>query len=335
MDTLINDIAFNDLSHEIISIRYKHGKLLPENELKRIKEISEVNLLKKESNALSVFAKGLYTSIKSIYYDVTEQSGLTYSEILNAYNILKQHPFMIRKNPDHFLSKGFNVAIVLERQNRYNELHHILNEISCIEKDYNLKLNSVQKGTMLEITLRARLAYYINTFQFTEGVSFLETAVQQMEAQKKNISQEAMVSFYFTAASLTFLVERYKDAVIYLNQVLVFNRSAFNKNETVVAQYLLLLAHYELKNYDLLAYVKLLFRHNESIETLDHLKNKLPLINDRKEEKNVFIEFKKLLLASDKKEFLQTFFDFLSWAESKIQNRPYAEIVKDRSNGSK
>ena len=113
-------------------------------------------------------------------------------------------------------------------------------------------------------------------------------------------------------------------AVNFMNRVLVYSKSELFRDENRIAKYLVLIAHYELGHKDLKAVLNEYFESGESVEPLDFLKLRLPDIRSKKEEAKVFSEFRKLLVKSGNKKMLDTYFDFMSYAERKIKGRETA-----------
>ena len=141
-----------------------------------------------------------------------------------------------------------------------------------------------------------------------------------MELLKNEISDYGITSFYYYSAILYISAGYYNESIRMLNKILVLNERPIQPEKAMFAKYLLLLAHYELGNMEVLNSInEKMFGPNEFIEPLNLLKQQLPLIQNRKEEKSFFTDFKKQLLRSKNKELLQKYFDFLSWAENKIK----------------
>jgi len=104
-----------------------------------------------------------------------------------------------------------------------------------------------------------------------------------------------------------------------------------------------LILHYELDNTELIEYFvkstyRLLYKRKRlyKIEThiLKFIKNKLPNIFSQKDLIKAFKKELPILRAFQKDPFEQKafrYFDFVSWLESKIENRPFAEIVKEKA----
>ena len=104
-----------------------------------------------------------------------------------------------------------------------------------------------------------------------------------------------------------------------------------------------LLVHFELRHFDLMPYlIKSTYRFLLKMERLNpfqkafigFLKQFLKEKFDRKQLRNLFILFKQdtekiFKNKSGEQAFEQ--FDYISWLESKIENRPFAEVVKEKA----
>ena len=104
-----------------------------------------------------------------------------------------------------------------------------------------------------------------------------------------------------------------------------------------------MILHFELGNTDILEYlVKSTYRflykrkHLYKFETsiLNFIRKKLPKTNSEKELITIFKDLKTELGKITKDPFEKKaldYFDFISWLESKIEKRPFADIVKEKA----
>jgi hypothetical protein len=71
---------------------------------------------------------------------------------------------------------------------------------------------------------------------------------------------------------------------------------------------------------------------------MEFIRRKIPRINSRKDLNKAFIELRHDLLLLKKDAYEAgafNYFDFISWLESKIQRRSFAEIVQEKSKSPK
>src|SRR5439155_27309205 len=105
-----------------------------------------------------------------------------------------------------------------------------------------------------------------------------------------------------------------------------------------------LIVHYELGNEDILPYIvkstyRFLYNRNRLYKfensVLGFIAKKLPHITTGQEITEAFKKLKAELQEITKDPFEKRaleYFDFISWLESKIENRPFAEIVRENEH---
>jgi hypothetical protein len=210
--------------------------------------------------------------------------------------------------------------------NRHDEANKFLNELTTFEKLYGIKLNPKLNGLILERSTQLKISYFSDTSQASAGFEYLKSVARDIEKNKVNISDDSMNAFYFTAAKFYMESKHYKEAVKCINQILVFNKSKFRQDETMMAKYLLLIVQFELGNKSMMQTVNNMFEAHELIEPLNFLRTMLPAVKDRATEKKGFQEFKKLLMLSKNKKVLDFYFNFNSWTENKIRNKSLTKL---------
>ena len=123
----------------------------------------------------------------------------------------------------------------------------------------------------------------------------------------------------------------------YINYVLNNAETGLREDIFTFARLINLIIHYELGNYDLLNYtLKSTKRYvtknqrNYNFETtfLEGIK-KLNKTNDPEKKLKVLKQFKKDIIAPHK-EIGKDYFGFITWVDSKIENRPYPELIKEQ-----
>ena len=141
-----------------------------------------------------------------------------------------------------------------------------------------------------------------------------------------------------------FSTEDYHTALKWLNIILNDPEREFRKDVYCFARILNLVIHYELGNHEFLeSAVKStshfldkrdrLFVLEKSM--LDFFRKKLPNADTAAQCTEAFKEFKKVAIEIIKNDFEKKaleYFDLISWLESKIENRSFAEIVREKGN---
>ena len=109
-----------------------------------------------------------------------------------------------------------------------------------------------------------------------------------------------------------------------------------------LARIISIIVNYELGKEDLLEYTvksayRFLYKKNKlyQIESilLDFMRKTMPKIHTQKQLIDAFLKLRTLIIDAHKDPFERNmlhYFDFISWLESKIESRPFAEIIKEK-----
>jgi len=269
----------------------------------------------------SVYAGHLFSNLRMMYYRIKGSHADSYPEAVKGFDLLRQNPFIIQKNPYAFYNKAFHMGIIMERLGLERELNTLLREIPEFEKHCHLKLNPKLRGFILQEHANLSIIHYLNSGQFEKGLTFIRATEKEIKKSESQFARSSIYTFYYYAVVFFISTGNFKDAVSFLNRILVIESYSILPFIAMLSKYFLVIAHYELGNRELLPSLDKLFDPGESIEPLEYLKSRLPLILNKKEEKAVFAKFRQRLLESTNKTTLQGYFDFLAWAEKKIQSK--------------
>lgn len=166
----------------------------------------------------------------------------------------------------------------------------------------------------------------------------LSASQEVLELVEKNARVDSFIVFYFNLFLIYFLKADYRKALFCANKVLSVEKTEVRKDVISYMKFLHLLIHYELGNEEMLpnlcksAASSLSKKRplDKSEKILLNFFGKTIIKDSNKSEKiNLFANFKKNLKKYKIEKDIE-FFDFISWAESKIQNRPFIDIMKEK-----
>jgi len=330
IDILKHEQGYIDLSYKSKTRTFQHGHYQQQKEQKKFADILKEKLFDPKDEPRTVYAKNLASTLKLVYYSLTDNEKKYYDEASSGYRVFSQHAFAVHKNPYGLYNKAFNLGVTFMKLRKYNKMNALLQEMSELHKTHKLQLNPRLRGMILEKTMQVSIVYYINSHQFEKGMKQISSTIKALELDKKFISTHSVNNVFYFSAAFYIMAGYLKQAVKSLNQVLVFNPTDLHPDIKIFSKYLLLIAHYELQHEEMLHTVNALFEPGESVTSLDFLRTRLLSIQNRKDEISAFSEFKKTLLASNDRNMIDKYFDFEAWAESKIQNKPFSLILQSR-----
>ncbi len=308
-------------------------------EAQAYKSIIDNSLLSYNSKALSYNAKHDFYYTKALYYYAIGDSINSYVYHKKLVDFLETHPGMLYQHPTDYIAALGNYYITCLWVNKYKECLHVIKKMRAAPA------SSVKMQILIFRGSYSReLNFYITTGEFHNGVRLVPEIEKGIRLYEGKIPHQTIATFYFDIAYTYFGSEDYSRSIVWLNKIL--NDTVLQESRTDVfcfSQILNLIVHYELENMDLLEYIvkstyrflykrKRLYKFENSI--LNFIRIKLPAIINNKVLINAFNELKAELveITSDpfEKKALE-YFDFISWLESKIENRSFAEVVKEKT----
>ena len=217
-----------------------------------------------------------------------------------------------------------------KQKNKLNDL--ILSELNLIAND-SYKGFETQK-----LHLLFQSAYYLDSGNYKMAVRFYRTLIDLFESNKHMILNPPI--YYLQA-----LTGNYPDARKNMKKITSSGKLFYALPAYRYARLLNLLLQAELKNYDFFeneiksikrniryekhGYIteKLLFKFILHHHLLDQPKTREQLLKQLRKERPKIIKNKY-------EQQLLSFFDFISWMESKLSNRPFGELLTPNANAS-
>ncbi|MBI2269344.1 MAG: hypothetical protein HYU69_03200 [Bacteroidetes bacterium] len=274
------------------------------------------------SNVLNKWDDRLYKKQKG-WLDYIERRNLKFPKAMDAGNYLGELSIFM---------------IVQIKTNRTEEIEQTFDKGQAFYASLPLKMKD---GRLIEMFTNLTLNYMGGQLDLIKP----DKVIEAHSSLKKKISQRTVSNssgICFNLCYSYFLLTNYRQTLFYANQILNKKDSARLDIQKKV-RLLFLLAHFELGNYDLLPGIsKSVLRWDLKNNLLNDfektalnffLKEKI-WPNNRNERINTFKQLQQnmsLIHDRNKESFLAQEFDFISWLESKIQNRPFAEIMREKA----
>lgn len=254
----------------------------------------------------------------------------------NMIDTIESFPMFEKEYFRTYIKMLNNLNVFCLRLKKYDKM------LECIKKVKALKsVSEADSNTIFFFSSNMELAYCNATGNFQAGIKTaekLENKIQVCQRMFKQLYQD----FCLKLASLYFGTGNYAKSLQWLNKILNKEiESGFNNLEE--AHIINLLVHYELGHIDLLEYLikqtyRFLYKKERlfQLETciLEFIKNE---IFSGKSDQGITEAFKSLrdklvILSEDPFEKIALEdFDYISWLESKIENRNFADIIKEKA----
>lgn len=336
--TRIRNIStYRNMLYRLIISRRKHAVLRSEEKQQKINTLLQHKLLHSTDKALSHRAKILY-------YRILSNAAYSISNYENFYNysreqieLMESNPALLKEDISAYIYGMTNLMLACGLLKKHTELQHNL-----------LKFRKL-KGKSRDDNFRIFKHYNTLTFRmciesgaFKEGDNALKKHLKEIKKYPEQSQERG--SFYFQYFYIHFGNSNYDEALNYLNLWLNLPRSIERKDLQSLARMLNLIIHYEMKNYELVFYLikstkRYLRSRNRAFEFEKSLLQFFQKAIKPQNKKTLLEALKKLKLTltevSEKpsEKVMLQYFDFMSWIDSKIENRPFSKVVADRYRG--
>ena len=308
--------------------------------IEKIKTLIKNPLLGNGDKALSLKAKEQYYFILGSYY----RSIFEYEKAVEMDEVYVQ---LIESNQHHigeytgiYMGVLMNLSIAYIEVGKYKQALDNLNKLNKLAKE-DLRFRKLKTlSSLMRRAYAVELFAYVQSGKISEGKTLIrriEKEVGPKEVGNKNVE---ITILYYTAC-LFVLTGEYNKALPAINKVIAFDDSV-RRDLHAFARVLNMLVHFELENLELLeSVVKSTYRY---LIKRDHLfefekrmiifiRKKLMKVANRSELLNAFSEFKmelEELLKDPYERGVLLYFDIISWLESRIENRPFVDIVREK-----
>ncbi|MEM1320876.1 MAG: hypothetical protein AAGG75_11505 [Bacteroidota bacterium] len=334
LNKLRNISEYQSIFYRLIIENRKDSLLRSQEKVDQLSSIMEQELLKDEEQALSKRALLLFFRIYTLYYYSILQQEKVYEVSKKGLNLIESNPHMLNEDVSAYIAILSNFAACCGLMRRFDEVDECLHKLQKI------------KPKTLSDELWIHTEYYSKKFAlciFTGEFDAARQALQQHLKELKRFDPQLFQSgrFYFQYFYIYFGSGDFDKALEYLNEWLNLPRSMERQDLQSLARILNLIIHFEMGNAMLLEYLlRSTFRYLRSRNRVHQFERRvLGFIRDsnkirtRKELNEAFGQLKKdfeELSEIPSERVMFQYFDFIAWLESKIENKPFPEVVRER-----
>ncbi len=287
------------------------------------------------------FREKLWLYKTHLWYSFLTQDFLqSYKYALKWTNLFRENKKLISLHPVFYL-KGRNylleASFLVKDRKRFKE------EFNFFEQE--VQQNEIPLNTNTELLIFQY--YYANKLHahfleatFDEGEYLVKIINEKIEEYRNRLDNHHIVMLYYKIACLYFGMGKNELSIEYLQKIIRSKHHGSAEDLQCFARVLNLIAHYECGlDYDLerqfLNTYKFLLKMENLQEVQKEFITSIRALSDvfphqiKREFKKIHERLKKFENHPyEKRAFL--YLDILSWLESKIQNRPIAEVIKDK-----
>lgn len=330
----------SNLSLKLYGTLLKTGYARTGEETTAIKEVFQNNLPQYNFNEMGFREKLLLYKAFLWYSFITQNFLSSYRYSLKWIDLFNDNPHMVSLHPVSYLKGNHYLLESLFFLNHVEIFEKVLSDLEATIKDPKIPDDDNIAALSFLYIYSNKLNLRFMKGDFSEGEILVEKIQKKINKFEDRLDGHHIMVFYYKIASLYFGNGENKKCIEFLKKII--NNTSLEMREDLMcfSRILNLVAHYEAGlDYHLERLVRSTYRflirmddmHEVQKEMIKFLK-KLPDVSPL----NIKEEFKKLHATLkqyenhpyERRAFL--YLDILSWLESKIENRPVADIIKEK-----
>ena len=329
----------SNLALELYGWYIKHGHARDEKDVHAVKIFFDTNLPEYEIDNMLFFEK-LYLYQSFCWYGFILQDLLMYYRYTQKWvDLFNQYPQMKRIETGQYIKGLHNLTSAHLNLNNYENFTNTLEEFEAFAQSEDSLLNNNNRiQTFLYLNI-ARINKHFLEGTFDDGLKLIPYIEENLEKYKLHLDRHRTLVFYYKIACLYFGSGDNEKAITYLNKIINW-KVDLRTDLQCYARLLRLIAHYEMKNYDILEHlIKSTYRFMAKMKNLTTVEEEIFKFLRKSfalSPTKIIPAFKSL---KEKLERLEgnplesrsfMYLDIIAWLECKILNVPVQEIRKQK-----
>ncbi len=338
-----NNLAtqLSNLSLQLYERLIKAGYAKSDEEFREITQFFYENLPKLEYDELGFREKLWYYKAHVWYSFLTQDFLSTYRYASKWVEMFDESPSMIAIHPVFYL-KGNNYLMESLALIKYpSKFKEVLQQMMLRTSSAEFPKNDNLKALSFQFYYSNKLNLHFLEGSFNEGTVIVPEIKKGIEDFKNQIDPHHIMMFYYKIACVYFGAEDYENCIVYLDKI-VSNKSLKMREDLLCfSRVLNLFAHYEAGfDYQLETHLretyKFLIKMNDLHEVQKAMIRFVKGLGDiyphdlKRAFEDLYNELKQYENDPyERRSFL--YLDILSWLESKINNVPIAQVIKNKA----
>lgn len=327
------------LSDKVFFNLKQKGTLRNKRDNKNLNSIIKHSLLNDENKALSVESLYHYYNIYAAHYSYKNDYSNVYLYAKKVLSVFEDNPGYTENNLERYFFSLHNIVVCQLHLKQLDETPLNIQKIKKIKtKSATLQQQLFYSINILEICL------YLITGQFKKGRELVHSISDKLD-KPEEIGTNHYLELIYNIALIHFGLGEYNKAKSILFRIINDTEFDIRKDLHCFALILQLIVHYELGDDEFISY---------KVKSTKHFLEKRKVFYQF--EKIIMDFFKRQIVKADSEELrIQAFkklktqfteivkdpferkaldyFDVISWLESKIEGRAFAEVVREKALG--
>ncbi|MBK8652984.1 MAG: hypothetical protein IPN20_03460 [Haliscomenobacter sp.] len=340
-DTLTQAQMFSNLSLQLYGLYLKVGYVRNKKDFIFAKEFFNANLPKIPYQELDFMGKLHFCQSHFWYYHITQEFSFCYRYAQRWVDLFHEEPQMVELYTPLYLKGMHNLLNSLFNVLQAKKFNQVLSELlSLPQRLPSLEENKNNESLYFLFKYIHSIKKHFLEGTFSDGLALVPELLDIIEEDRYNWDNHRIMVFYYRIACLYFGSGDNSGAITYINLIVNQKNPDYRADIQVFSRLLSLIAHFELGNAQLVEYqVKSVYRFlakNDDLgvvlrEILRFLR-RLTRIHPKDLHQELVALREKLGKAAEdpyeRRPFL--YLDILSWLDSKIQNRPVQDVIREK-----
>ncbi|MCG8323099.1 MAG: hypothetical protein MI921_26605 [Cytophagales bacterium] len=275
------------------------------------------------------------------YYFFIQDDNRAYEYAKKWVQLFNDNPSLIAPKIELYIKAFNNLLIAQNKLGKFEEFVTTFKKLDNIHKIKNLHLTDNIKLQLFKYLSTHRVNHFFLLGAFDEGVKIVPEIASGLNKFMDKLDMHHILIFYYKFACMYFGNNQWQDAVFWLNKIINATNVDLRSDIQCFARILNLISHYELENTDLVDYYilstyRFLIKKDDLYMFQKYIMKFLKDLNSIKPNQlmDAFKKLRKQMLSLksspyEKRAFL--YFDIVSWLESKIENRPVGEVIREKA----
>jgi hypothetical protein len=346
----VNDVNtriynINQLSNILVRLNswyIKTGFVRKEQYMEELKDFVNRNLPELDEERFSFNEKLNLYNVYVAYY-------LFIQDFENAYHYARKWVQLFDESPDFILLKSImyirgihSLLIAQNKLMKYREFVQTTRKLKDVYRIPGIELNETIRTMLFKYITIHEINRYFLTGDFSGGISLVQKIESDLKKFVDKLGKHSTIIFYYKIACMYVGDGKHRVAVYWLQKIINEQDADLREDVHCFARILNLISHFELGNTDVIDYYvkstyRYLLKRGELSQYETYILRFLKNLAGDAGASNLNAQFENLLqqlltLTDNPYESRSfTYFDIISWLESKLQRRTVQEVIQEKA----
>lgn len=330
----------SNLALNLYGMYLKMGHVRNEKEALMLRTYFENNLPETDFRKMTFYEKVNLYQAYSWYSYILQDFLMFYRYTQKWADLFDEYPSQKETDPALYVKAMNNLLTAHFFNMHYEKFCSDLQKLESFWHENESHFNEQTQTLAFVHTYTAKINKHFLEGTFSEGLKIVPEVMQQIKSHQLSMDKHRALVFYYKIACLYFGSGDNNSAIEYLNKIINLKIGNLRSDIQCFARILHLIAHYELKNYDLTEYLlqsvyHFIEKHKDLSLVMEEILKFLKKSNhlSPREIRPAFRKLKERLEVIAKNPYERRSFlylDVISWLESKVNRRPVQDVIREK-----